>query len=162
LKILISVGLLKSTAVLCMGEFGRTPRINGQLGADHFAKLGAWCLGGAARRGGRAIGKTSSDGTAVETGGVFVGGPDGDRLPSAGISLQTVFTTPSGRDENCQRRAGNWRAVRVELVQVRRFVDVVRDGRRRIRFCLLFGSLLCLTVRTFVPVTSAPERLEAA
>src|SRR5262249_11431571 len=33
-------GLLSNTVVLCMGEFGRTPRINGDAGRDHFAR--AW------------------------------------------------------------------------------------------------------------------------
>ena len=31
-------GLLKSTAVLATGEFGRTPKINGQAGRDHWAR----------------------------------------------------------------------------------------------------------------------------
>ncbi|MFN5950379.1 MAG: DUF1501 domain-containing protein, partial [Pirellulaceae bacterium] len=33
-------GLLKDTVVIWMGEFGRTPRINGDAGRDHFAR--AW------------------------------------------------------------------------------------------------------------------------
>src|SRR5207247_10104593 len=30
-------GLLEETLVVCLGEFGRTPRINGQAGRDHWA-----------------------------------------------------------------------------------------------------------------------------
>src|SRR3954470_8391364 len=60
-------GLLDSTVVLCMGEFGRTPRINGDAGRDHFARAWSVVLGGAGLQGGRAIGKTNADGTGVET-----------------------------------------------------------------------------------------------
>src|SRR3712207_6952338 len=30
-------GLLDSTLVICAGEFGRTPRVNGAAGRDHYA-----------------------------------------------------------------------------------------------------------------------------
>jgi hypothetical protein len=58
-------GLLDSTLVVWMGEFGRTPRINLQAGRDHFP--GAWSvvLGGGGIRGGQAIGKTSASGVEV-------------------------------------------------------------------------------------------------
>ncbi len=58
-------GLLDSTLVVWMGEFGRTPRINGNQGRDHFP--GAWstvlCGGGVA--GGQVFGRTSDDGQTV-------------------------------------------------------------------------------------------------
>ncbi len=59
-------GLLDSTLVVWMGEFGRTPRINGNTGRDHYPN--AWCtvLAGGGIKGGQAIGRTSKDGTAVE------------------------------------------------------------------------------------------------
>ena len=59
-------GLLDNTVVLWMGEFGRTPRINGNAGRDHFARAWSVVLGGAGIKGGRAIGKTNDDGTGVE------------------------------------------------------------------------------------------------
>jgi uncharacterized protein (DUF1501 family) len=90
-------GLLKSTAVLCMGEFGRTPRINGNSGRDHFARAWSVVLGGAALQGGRAIGQTNADGTAVETEAYSSEDLMATVCQALGISLQTVFTTPSGR-----------------------------------------------------------------
>ncbi|HYO24993.1 MAG TPA: DUF1501 domain-containing protein, partial [Lacipirellulaceae bacterium] len=59
-------GLLDSTTILWMGEFGRTPQINPQAGRDHFP--GAWsCVfGGGGIAGGQAYGRTSADGTTVE------------------------------------------------------------------------------------------------
>ena len=90
-------GLLKTTAVICMGEFGRTPRINGNAGRDHFARAWSVVLGGAALQGGKAIGKTSADGTAVETEAYSSEDLMATVCQALGISLQTVFTTPSGR-----------------------------------------------------------------
>jgi uncharacterized protein (DUF1501 family) len=59
-------GLLESTLVLCLGEFGRTPRINGNAGRDHWPQSWASVLAGGGIQGGQVIGKTSADGAAVE------------------------------------------------------------------------------------------------
>ncbi len=59
-------GLLDSTLIVWMGEFGRTPRINPQQGRDHWANAWTTVLGGGGIRGGQAIGRTSADGTTVE------------------------------------------------------------------------------------------------
>lgn len=59
-------GLLDSTLVVCQGEFGRTPKINGQSGRDHWPAAWAAVLAGGGIKGGRAVGRTSADGTAVE------------------------------------------------------------------------------------------------
>jgi uncharacterized protein (DUF1501 family) len=90
-------GLLESTVVLCMGEFGRTPRINGNNGRDHFARAWSVVLGGAGIYGGRAVGKTSADGTTVETEAYSSEDLMATVCKALDISLQTTFTTPSGR-----------------------------------------------------------------
>jgi hypothetical protein len=59
-------GLLDSTVVVCMGEFGRTPRINGTNGRDHWPASWSAVMAGGGIKGGQAIGKTSPDGTSVE------------------------------------------------------------------------------------------------
>ena len=59
-------GLLESTMVVWMGEFGRTPVINGSNGRDHFPRAWSAALAGAGVRGGQVIGKTSDDGRNVE------------------------------------------------------------------------------------------------
>jgi hypothetical protein len=61
-----SRGLLDSTLIVWMGEFGRTPKINGNRGRDHWAVSWSTVLGGGGIKGGQAIGKTSADGMAVE------------------------------------------------------------------------------------------------
>jgi uncharacterized protein (DUF1501 family) len=58
-------GLLETTLVVWMGEFGRTPRINGSNGRDHYPNAWTAALAGGGIRGGQVIGRTSADGTTV-------------------------------------------------------------------------------------------------
>ncbi|WP_417392135.1 DUF1501 domain-containing protein [Gimesia sp.] len=58
-------GLLDSTLIVWMGEFGRTPKINQNTGRDHFPAAWTTVLGGGGIRGGQVIGKTSEDGMKV-------------------------------------------------------------------------------------------------
>jgi uncharacterized protein (DUF1501 family) len=59
-------GLLDSTLIVWMGEFGRTPKINPAKGRDHFATAWSTVLAGGGIRGGQVIGSTSEDGLAVK------------------------------------------------------------------------------------------------
>lgn len=59
-------GLLDSTLIVWMGEFGRTPRINGNTGRDHFPAAWSTVLAGGGIKGGQVIGRTSPDGMSVE------------------------------------------------------------------------------------------------
>jgi hypothetical protein len=58
-------GMLESTLVVVMSEFGRTPRINARYGRDHWGNAWSVCLGGAGIQPGAVIGKTNENGTAV-------------------------------------------------------------------------------------------------
>jgi len=58
-------GLLDSTLVVWMGEFGRTPVINRGKGRDHFPKAWTTVLCGGGVRGGQTFGRTSPDGMKV-------------------------------------------------------------------------------------------------
>ena len=49
-----------------MGEFGRTPRINRNMGRDHFPAAWTTVLCGGGIRGGQVVGKTSDSGTTVK------------------------------------------------------------------------------------------------
>ncbi len=66
-------GLLESTTILWMGEFGRTPRINGNAGRDHFPAAWTTVLAGGGINGGQAYGNTSADGMSVADGQTDVG-----------------------------------------------------------------------------------------
>jgi hypothetical protein len=59
-------GLLDSTLIVWMGEFGRTPRVNGNAGRDHYPNAWSVALGGGGIKGGQALGDSGKDGTAVE------------------------------------------------------------------------------------------------
>jgi hypothetical protein len=59
-------GLLDSTLIVWMGEFGRTPKINQGKGRDHWANSWSTVLAGGGIKGGQVIGKTSADGATVE------------------------------------------------------------------------------------------------
>ncbi len=61
-------GLLDDTTILWMGEFGRTPQINGSAGRDHYPAAWSAVLAGGGIAGGQAYGRTSEDGTTVEDG----------------------------------------------------------------------------------------------
>lgn len=58
-------GMLDSTLVVWMGEFGRTPRINARGGRDHFPKAFSAWLAGCGVRGGQVIGATDKAGGSV-------------------------------------------------------------------------------------------------
>ena len=58
-------GMLDSTLVLCMGEFGRTPKINKDNGRDHYPRAWSVMMAGGGIQGGRVIGATDADGVEV-------------------------------------------------------------------------------------------------
>ena len=58
-------GLLDTTLIVWMGEFGRTPKINGNRGRDHWANAWTTVLAGGGIKGGQVVGKTSADGMEV-------------------------------------------------------------------------------------------------
>jgi uncharacterized protein (DUF1501 family) len=53
--------LLESTIVLCIGEFGRTPAINGLDGRDHWPNGFSCVVGGGGLQSGLVIGATDPD-----------------------------------------------------------------------------------------------------
>jgi hypothetical protein len=89
--------LLKDTAIIWMGEFSRTPRINGNAGRDHWARSWSVVVGGAGMKGGQAVGATNSDGTQVETDPYTSEDVMASVCKALGISLSTVFTSTNGR-----------------------------------------------------------------
>ena len=90
-------GMLQDTVVIWMGEFGRTPRINGNTGRDHWARAWSVVVGGGNIRGGKAVGATNSDGTLVETEPYTSQDIMTSVCKALGISLETTFTSRNGR-----------------------------------------------------------------
>jgi uncharacterized protein (DUF1501 family) len=59
-------GRLESTLVVWMGEFGRTPNINGNKGRDHYPRAFNVALAGGGVKGGQVVGSTDAKGLFVE------------------------------------------------------------------------------------------------
>lgn len=89
--------MLQDTAIVWMGEFGRTPRINGDAGRDHWARSWSVVVGGGGMKGGIAVGATSEDGTEVTTEPYTSEDVMASICKSLGISLETTYTSKNGR-----------------------------------------------------------------
>jgi uncharacterized protein (DUF1501 family) len=89
--------LLDTTLVVCMGEFGRTPKINNKGGRDHYPKAFSVLLAGSGIRGGRVIGRTSDDGSEVADRPVSI--PDLFQTFCKALKMNagTELVTPLGR-----------------------------------------------------------------
>jgi hypothetical protein len=59
-------GLLGSTLIVWMGEFGRTPKINNNGGRDHFPNAWSAVLSGGGLKSGQVVGRTTPDGEKVD------------------------------------------------------------------------------------------------
>jgi uncharacterized protein (DUF1501 family) len=90
-------GLLQDTAIIWMGDFSRTPRINGNGGRDHWARAWSVMVGGGGLKGGIAVGKTNEDGTACDTDPYTSQDVMATICKTLGISLETTFTSNNGR-----------------------------------------------------------------
>ncbi|MCA9207166.1 MAG: DUF1501 domain-containing protein, partial [Planctomycetales bacterium] len=60
-------GMLDHVLVIAMSEFGRTPRINGHIGRDHWPEAWSLAMAGCGLKAGLAVGKTNAQGTFVDT-----------------------------------------------------------------------------------------------
>lgn len=102
-------GLLESTTIMWMGEFGRTPQINARAGRDHFPQAWTSVLAGGGIAGGQSYGRTSVDGMRVEEDKVGVEQvlatlcsalgvpPDTENIANTGRPLPIVDGTPIER-----------------------------------------------------------------
>jgi uncharacterized protein (DUF1501 family) len=94
---LAASGLLSDTIVLWMGEFGRTPRINGDAGRDHWARSWSVVAGGGGIAGGKVIGATNEDGTEVTTQAYSSEDLMSTVCHAMGIALNKNYTANNGR-----------------------------------------------------------------
>ncbi len=89
--------LLPDTAVIWMGEFGRTPRINTMTGRDHWARSWSVVLGGAGLPGGQVVGKTNALGTDVDSDFYVAQDVMATVLQALGINLEKTYQSRNGR-----------------------------------------------------------------
>ena len=90
-------GLLDTTLVCVMGEFGRTPRVNKSAGRDHWGPSNTILLAGGGIQGARVIGATNPRGERPASDPV---GPEdlaATLYHCLGIDAEHEFFTPEGR-----------------------------------------------------------------
>ena len=93
-------GLLKKTLVVCLGEFGRTPKINSRgknPGRDHWARNFGILLAGGGIKGGIAVGKTSANGQEIVERALSVEDFFQTMSRALGIDASKELYTPEGR-----------------------------------------------------------------
>ena len=89
--------LLDSTIVLCMGEFGRTPKINENAGRDHFPRAFSAAMAGGGIRGGQVVGATDARGLEVKENPVQVKDLFATLATTLGLDPAKANVTPEGR-----------------------------------------------------------------
>jgi uncharacterized protein DUF1501 len=90
-------GLLDQTLIVCLGEFGRTPQINGDNGRDHWNDVFSVVLAGGGLKAGAVVGASDEEGAKVKDRPVKI--PDLFATLAAALGLDPArqYTTPEGR-----------------------------------------------------------------
>jgi hypothetical protein len=94
-------GMLNDVTVIAWGEFGRTPRINGGAGRDHWAPVSCALMAGGGMRTGQAIGSTERLGGYANNRPVRHGEVFATLYRNLGIDLaRTTINDPTGRPQH--------------------------------------------------------------
>ncbi len=97
LEDLESRGLAERVLLVITGEFGRTPRINGDAGRDHWSQLSTLALAGGGLKMGQAIGESSEKAEVPKSRPVTPQDLMATVFHVLGISQEIQFKDPSGR-----------------------------------------------------------------
>jgi len=90
-------GLLESTLVIAMGEFGRTPMINAALGRDHWPNCWSLALSGGGIKTGQVVGASDERGANVTDRVVSMGDLYATIYQAMGIDWKREYMSPIGR-----------------------------------------------------------------
>jgi hypothetical protein len=90
-------GLLKSTVVVGMGEFGRTPKINPAGGRDHHPGVWTILIGGGPVKGGRVVGESDELGYVPKTRPVTPGEVAATLFKGLGLDPHKELPGPQNR-----------------------------------------------------------------
>ena len=90
-------GLLESTLVVVMGEFGRTPKVNPNAGRDHHGRANSVVLAGGGLPGGLVLGRTDARAEAPADRPVTPADLAATIYTALGINPNTQFQTPDGQ-----------------------------------------------------------------
>ena len=97
LEDLMQRGLLDETLVICMAEFGRSPRINGAAGRDHWGAVYSVALAGGGLRGGQVYGASDAMGGQPKDGRVRPQDLTATVFDRLGYRPETTINDPLGR-----------------------------------------------------------------
>ena len=92
-----SRGLLKRTMVVCTGEFGRTPKINGNDGRDHYPRCFSTFLAGGGIKEGYVHGSSDEKGAEPKTNPTTIGDLHATIFEALGVDPTKENQTPQGR-----------------------------------------------------------------
>jgi hypothetical protein len=90
-------GLLDSTLILMMGEFGRSPTINKNAGRDHWPRVMSMVVAGGGMKHGQAIGSTDRQGGDIDSRRVAPGDLAATVFHHLSIDTHAHWTDPQGR-----------------------------------------------------------------
>jgi uncharacterized protein (DUF1501 family) len=94
-------GMLNDVTVIAWGEFGRTPRINGGAGRDHWPQVSCAFMAGGGMRTGQAIGATNRLGEYAVSRPVTHGEIVATIYKNLGIDPATTYIIdPTGRPQH--------------------------------------------------------------
>jgi len=90
-------GMLDTTLVVWLTDFGRTPKVNSAGGRDHWATAGFAIMAGAGVPGGSVLGRTDEEGGVVTHNEYISEDIAATIYTKLGIPLDLTTTTPDGR-----------------------------------------------------------------
>jgi hypothetical protein len=91
-------GLLETTLVIWMGDFGRTPKINNKVGRDHWPQCYSVVLAGGGVRGGQVFGESDAQGAFPKSHPVTPADVHATVFTALGYDPQRItYTSPEGR-----------------------------------------------------------------
>ncbi len=94
---LASRGLLDSTLVLCMGEFGRSPKINTTAGRDHWGHVASLVFAGGGVKPGRVVGASDDQGAYVTDRPISPSDVAATIYQAVGVDPSRHLVTPENR-----------------------------------------------------------------
>jgi uncharacterized protein (DUF1501 family) len=107
-------GLLESTVVIAMGEFGRTPHLNPGNGRDHWPHCWSLVLGGGGLQGGQVVGASDEKGAYVAERRVTMGDMFATVYKAFGIDFTKTYMHPIGRPVKIANSIGDKTGVPIQ------------------------------------------------
>ncbi len=90
-------GMLKDTLVVLTTEFGRSPKINGSLGRDHYPKAFSAAMFGGGVKGGFVFGSTNKTAEEVEDNEITIPDFNATIGHALGLPVEEIVLAPNGR-----------------------------------------------------------------